>query len=155
MMTAALAFGQQSKFLSYDWALFELKGKVAKVTWNHENGYTETLKFSQSGRLTNEKEEHGMAGYYKRDSKGRIIETFNGHAGWTWSGKQVTFSYICTMSTNKECTYSYDSKGNKTGYKDMNGDFVTYKYNKFDSHGNWTSRTSSEGDTETRKIIYY
>ena len=155
-----------SSYLSYDWAFFELKGRVRAVTITTTTQYSETEEthyFNRDGELQGEEEGMPFDDYnpynpfgYSRDDKGRIIGTGNGHYSWTWNGKTLVHADWGHMGYEDSSIYQYNSEGKRTGYKDEKGKIHKYVYLNHDARGNWTSR-SEETDYcfEERKIIYY
>ena len=153
---------QASPYLSYDWAFFELKGKVKSVTIIDQGQYSVTHYFNRNGRLQGEDtsiediENYDPFGY-TRDAKGRITGTGNCHFSWTWNGKTVLRENWGHMDQSSTTIYMYNQDGERTGYKDEKGRVHKYKYMARDARGNWTYRTW-EDDThysQKRKIVYY
>ena len=93
-ISSAQAQTQASPYLSYDWAFFELKGKVKSVTIIYHGQYSATHHFNRNGRLQGEDtslddiENYDPFGY-TRDAKGRIKGTGNCHFSWKWNGKTL------------------------------------------------------------------
>lgn len=153
-----------SPYLSYDWAFFELKGRVRAVTIVYKSQYSETKEthyFNRNGELQGEEAyvdgEFENPYGYTRDDKGRIDGTGNGHHAWTWRGKTLVREDYGHMGSSATYIYTYNSDGKRTGYKNENGKFIKYSYEAHDGKGNWTSRSYREEGyyTETRKIVYY
>lgn len=153
----------KSPYLSYDWAFFELKGRVQAVTIvkNNEYEYAQTHIFSRNGELQGEEadvlDDYNPFGY-DRDDKGRIVGTGNGHSKWSWNGKTVVGLYWAHMGESDTKIYIYNQEGKRTGYKDEKGKIHKYTYITHDAKGNWTYRTIQDKDehySEKRKIVYY
>lgn len=152
---------QTSSYLSYDWAFFELKGKVKSVTVTINDKYSETHYFNSIGELQDEEagvdwDEYNPYGY-TRDDRGRIKGTGNGHSAWTWNGKTVTRKDWGHMEDEGTEIYLYNQAGKKTGYKDAKGKIYKYVYMAHDAKGNWTYRRLDNNNyySEKRKIVYY
>lgn len=153
-----------AQYLSYDWAFFELKGKVKMVTIAYnvnafgESSYSETHYFSRDGVLLNEEAET-LDGYdpfgYLRDDHGRIVGTGNGHSVWTWNGKKVVRMDWAHQGDEDTAIYVYDQQGKRIGQKDGKGKFYKYMYSTHDAKGNWTYRMYDNDTNEKRKIVYY
>lgn len=151
----------KSPYLSYDWAFFELKGRVQAVTIVYNNEYAQTHIFSRNGTLQGEEAEvlddYNPFGY-ERDDKGRIVGTGNGHSIWKWNGKTVVALYWAHMGESDTKIYIYNQEGKCTGYKDEKGKIHKYAYITHDAKGNWTYRRIQDQDgsySEKRKIVYY
>lgn len=149
-----------SPYLSYDWAFFELKGKVKAVKITIDDKYTETHEFSRSGVLLNE-DAYGESEWdynpygYTRDDYGRIDGTGNCHSAWTWKGKTVVKMEYSHQGSEVTYYYLYNQSGKRTGWKDEKGRVHKYTYMSHDSHGNWTYRLDDQNGSERRKIVYY
>lgn len=148
---------EQQSYMSYDWAFFELKGRVKSVIIVYDENYEEVHEFSSSGILLNEDAET-IDGYnpfgYNRDDSGRIVGTGNGHTSWTWKESTIVKMEFAHQGSESTAVYTYDAKGNRTGYKDENGEFHKYAYITHDHYGNWTYRIVDDY-SEKRKIEYY
>ena len=151
-----------SPYLSYDWAFFELKGRVKSVTIVTNGRYSETHEFNRDGELQDEEaytvdDEFGNPFGYTRDDKGRIDGTGNGHSSWTWNGKTVVRMDWGHMGDTATAIYLYNQDGKRIGYKDEEGKTHKYIYMTHDAKGNWTYRMLENDNTysEKRKIVYY
>lgn len=149
--------------------LFELRGPVKKCTVINEWGNI-VRTFDEKGFW---KANDGQpisniyVGGIERDEYGRIVkgmidEEGNGET-YTYNkdGNVVKYGNVYYDSID-ETTLTYDDKGyvikrhNVTGGVDAGAPYdVTYSDVKLDEHGNWTSRKTSEGEIEKRKIEYY
>lgn len=153
----------KSPYLSYDWAFFELKGRVRAVTivFNNKSEFAQTHIFNRNGELQDEEAEilddYNPFGYY-RDDRGRIIRTGNGHSMWTWNGKTLDSKHWEHMGESTTYFYIYNQEGKRTGYEDEKGKIHKYAYITHDIRGNWTYRIIQDQDgsySEKRKIVYY
>lgn len=151
-----------SSYLSYDWAFFELKGRVRAVTITTTTQYSETEQshyFSRDGELLDEEDDDffGWQLGCVRDDRGRIVGTENGHWSWTWNGKTLVRADWGHMGDESSSIYLYNQEGKRTGYKDEKGKIYKYSYLNHDARGNWTYRTSDQNlyYSEKRKIVYY
>ena len=151
-----------AKYLSNDWAFFELKGKVKAVKITFLDQYTKEHTFSRNGVLLGEDatgddmwSDNPLG--YTRDENGRINGTGNGYCGWTWKGRTVIKEvYVGNMGGDESTSYYlYDQSGKRTGYKDKKGKVHKYTYLDYDARGNWTYRLDDQNNSERRKIYYY
>lgn len=150
-----------SSYLSYDWAFFELKGRVRAVTIirDGDNSCSETHYFNRDGELQNEEagsvlDDDFNSDGYVRDDKGRIVGAGNTWFSWTWNGKTVVrmdWGHLYTYF------YLYNQEGKRIGYKDEKGKIHKYVYMVHDAKGNWTYRVLEHDSeySEKRKIVYY
>ena len=161
--SSAQAQTPASPYLSYDWAFFELKGKVKSVTIIEQDQYSVTHHFNRTGWLQGEEagdygdwENYAPFGY-SRDAKGRITGTGNCHFSWIWNGKTVIRENWGHMDQSSSTIYMYNQDGERTGYKDEKGRVHKYKYMARDARGNWTYRTWEHDvhRSQKRKIVYY
>lgn len=152
-----------SPYLSYDWAFFELKGRVRSVTTVYKDKYSETQEvhyFNANGELIDE-EGDDFFGWQlgpTRDDRGRITGTGNGHWGWEWNGKNLVRADWAHHGDESSTIYLYNQRGKRTGYKDEDGKVYTYTYLNHDAKGNWIERVCEGKDhysSEKRKIVYY
>lgn len=152
-----------AQYLSYDWAFFELKGKVKMVTIAYdvnalgESSHTVTHYFSRDGILLDEEAEE-LDGYfsygYIRDEYGRIVGTGNGRSIWEWNGKKLVRCDWAAQGDESTSIYVYNQQGKRLGEKDEKGKYHKYTYITHDAKGNWTYRRNRY-TTEKRKIVYY
>ena len=162
LLSIVLSFAQSaSSYLSYDWAFFELKGRVRAVVITTKTKYSETEEahyFSRNGELLDAEDDDffGWQNGCTRDDRGRIVGTGNAHWSWTWNGKTLVRADWGHMGDESSSIYQYNSEGKKTGYKDEKGKIHKSVYLNHDARGNWTSRSEETGYCfEERKIIYY
>lgn len=155
VMSMLPVFGQtSSSYLSYDWTLFELKGRVKAVAIVHDGQTVEEHYFSRNGVLDEENDSYPLP--YDRDSKGRITGT--AHSIYVWNGSRVVRLEWGTQGYEETRTFVYDKQGKRPGYTDETGTYRKYNYSEYDAKGNWLSRTYYNGAStvkEQRKIIYY
>jgi hypothetical protein len=159
MLAVSFAMQAQTKF--HDVELNEAKGPVKKLVVN-VMGMDQVISFGQDGKMQREglaDAQYDADGYLKSakmSMQGQEITVT-----YKWEGGKVVSQTMNVMGQQMEVKRTYNEQGApeaeiiNMGGQEMKSPYTDYKY---DSHGNWISRTASmmgQTMTQTRTIEYF
>lgn len=170
---------QVANYEGNDAAVYGLVGKVRSVYENNDGKLQKIASFNADGQLQTlygrnieevKKIERDSEGFITSMTDVEATEMDGGHdvVTYTWKNGQIASSTSDSPEGQTKTVYTYDNDGNliKTHTTGFQGDKVniteTYKYTKFDDHGNWTARTIKHKEgrrtkryKEKRTITYW
>lgn len=149
-----------------DYIYTYFKNKAGKIVKCSISGieHNEYFTYDTNGLLASDYGTEEGVNYktvYVYDIEGRIIKS-----SYTYGSDPVAntyYNYEELSSNLLQITISYDNKDQKEVYvykegimqsSTQEGITINYTY-EFDSNGNWTSQTLSDGGTTVRKITYF
>lgn len=150
----------------HDAELDELKGHVKSYTMSNGDG-SSTVNFTEEGKY--DRDDISNVVYNK---KGYLVSCTIDYMGApcsftvTYNSKNQPFKQVLSIGEgNITQEYTYNSDGTVKTEKismtapEMSQTYtITYSYEPFDSHGNWTRRIATVGnqsETQTRVITYW
>lgn len=171
---------ETGKYLSQDWATFDLYGRVLSVSYDRgEHSVPVSIQFDEDGNLVSIISHSGgeaETASINRDENGRIgLVSFESDDPWVY-----TFSYKGEGFVPPSVFMNSNQMGNfmaENYYRDADGKLIEMKYEEFihgyevegqpehvitlfdyDSHGNWQKCTDTSGEDVSiirRSIAYH